>query len=84
MSEMEGEKETENVEGKGSKETSQTVLKTDSQEDVIKPGLPSISSLEQQKEAEEEKTQKALEERIANLQKELAEREKLLETTPLP
>ena len=74
MSEVEGEKETENVEGKASEETSETVPETDSQEDVIKPGLPSISSLEQQKEADEEKSQKALTERIANLEKELAER----------
>ena len=35
MSEVEGEKETENVEGKVSEEASQTAPKTDSQEDVI-------------------------------------------------
>ena len=83
MNEVEGKKVTENVEGKVSEETSQTVPGTDSQEDVIKPGLTSISPLEQQKEADEEKSQEALRERIANLQREIAER-MLLEAMSLP
>ena len=74
LNEVEGGKVTENVEGKVSKETSQTAPQTDSQEDVNKPGLTSTSPLEQQKEAAEEKSQEALRERIANLQREIAER----------
>ena len=62
LSEIEGAKGTENVDGEVSKETPQTVFKTDSQED------------DSQREAEEEKTQEALRERIVNLEKEVAER----------
>ena len=62
LSDIEGANKTENVDGEVSKETPQTVFKTGSQED------------DSQREAEEAKTQEALNERIANLEKEFAER----------
>jgi len=73
MNEVEGEKVTENVEGKVSEETSQTAPQTDRQEDVDKPGSASKPSPVQQKVNARETTQKMLKEQIASLEREIAE-----------
>ena len=73
--EVEGKEVAENEKGKVSKETFQTAPQTDRQEDVDKSGPARKPPLEQQKEIAQEKLQKMLGEQIANLGKEIGEKE---------